>query len=359
MNQEFYFPCEQCGAKLRFSAATGELQCPYCAHINKIERSATEAIVEHDYEKALQRIQERKKEPLEVQNVTCNACGALFELRSDTHAASCPYCDTPVVLEPSEFKPIKPQAILPFTLTPKEAKAAFKEWLSGLWFAPSKLKKYAADNDTLQAIYVPYWTYDAATHSYYKGQRGDAYYVNESYMTSVNGRQTMRTRRVRKIRWHPVSGELDKSFDDILVLASRSIKYRLERWDLNNLVDYDSSYLSGYQSELYTVELDEGLARAKTVMQSRIRDAVRRKIGGDEQRIEHLETSYSDITFKHILLPVYASAFHFDGKTYAYVVNGRNGEIKGERPYSKLKIALAILGAIAAGAALYYFIPQS
>ena len=70
---------------------------------------------------------------------------------------------------------------------------------------------------------------------------------------------------------------------------------------------------------------------------------IRNDIGGDEQMIESVSTNYSDVTFKHLLLPVYAGAYRYNGKPYQIMVNGRTGEIQGERPYSFWKIALLVL----------------
>ena len=78
-----------------------------------------------------------------------------------------------------------------------------------------------------------------------------------------------------------------------------------------------------------------------------IRTDVNRAIGGDQQRIQRLHTSHDDTTFKHVLLPLWTAAFNFRGKTYRFVVNGRNGKTRGERPYSIIKIAIA--GVCAAG----------
>jgi hypothetical protein len=43
------------------------------------------------------------------------------------------------------------------------------------------------------------------------------------------------------------------------------------------------------------------------------------------------------------LLPVYAGAYQFNGKLFQIVVNGRTGEIQGDRPYSAWKIALLVV----------------
>ena len=73
---------------------------------------------------------------------------------------------------------------------------------------------------------------------------------------------------------------------------------------------------------------------------------VRSDIGGDEQTIENLATDYSEITFKHLLLPVYAGAYRYNGKLFQILVNGRTGEIQGDRPYSFWKIALLVLSLV-------------
>jgi len=52
-------------------------------------------------------------------------------------------------------------------------------------------------------------------------------------------------------------------------------------------------------------------------------------------------------------LPLWTAGFQFRDKTYRFVVNGRTGKVRGERPYSAVKIALAgIAGLIAVTAVL-------
>jgi hypothetical protein len=82
---------------------------------------------------------------------------------------------------------------------------------------------------------------------------------------------------------------------------------------------------------------------------------IRQDIGGDEQRILTKKTQYDDIKFKHLLLPAYVSAYNFKGKLYRFMVNARTGEVQGERPYSWIKITLAILIVLGIIAAFYFF----
>ncbi len=81
---------------------------------------------------------------------------------------------------------------------------------------------------------------------------------------------------------------------------------------------------------------------------------VRMDIGGDRQRIDAIQTRVSDVTFKHVLLPVWVAAYRYGGKSYRFVVNGQDGKVSGERPYSAIKIALAVLAAMIVGAAIAY-----
>jgi hypothetical protein len=163
--------------------------------------------------------------------------------------------------------------------------------------------------------------------------------------------------------WYPVTGTVDQTFDDVLVLASNSLPDNytraLEPWDLEHLSGFDEKFLSGFRSESYQLGVKEGFSKAKTVMDNAIRQSVLADIGGDEQRVISLNTTYHDITFKHILLPIWLSAYRYSDKVYHFMVNGRTGHVQGERPYSAIKIALAVIAGIALLGVVLYFYSQS
>ena len=360
VTEEHRFPCKVCGSEMRFDPDSGAMLCDHCGHSEPIDENPWRggAITELDFQKALASDMS-DVEMEEVRTTSCPNCGALIEFAENDHATECPFCATPVVIGTGTNRQIKPKGVLPFALTEKQARREMEKWLGKLWFAPGNLKEYARAGRKMAGLYVPYWTYDADTKSTYTGQRGDAYYVTET--VQVDGKTE--TRQVRKIRWTPVSGRVSRWFDDILVLASKSLpkKYTdaLEPWDLAALEPYNPEYLAGFTAEGYTVTLEEGFVEARQIMDDRIRQDVRRDIGGDEQRISRVDTQVSDVTFKHILLPIWMAAYKYNGKTYRFVVNARTGEVKGERPYSKLKIALATIAAVAVAAAIGYFVYMS
>lgn len=345
------FPCGQCGAVLRFAVDQQSLACGYCGHEQAIEQT-DEAIVEHSLQEALRALDQPVTVVADVPHMGCDSCGAHFRYDAEQRAGECPFCSAPVVLRDGEQVRFRAESLLPFAVTENQAREAYRKWLSGLWFAPSKLKRYAEPDQSLNGVYLPYWTYDSDTNSSYQGERGDTYYVTEWVTVVQNGRRTRRQQQVPKVRWRSVSGQVKRHFDDVLIGASetlpRQITDRLHPWDLQALVPYDASYLSGMRSEVYQVPLDDGFERARAVMGATIKADVRGDIGGDFQRVHQVRTQHSATTFKHILLPLWTAAFRFGGKHYRFVVNGRSGKVMGERPYSKVKIALAVLAAVLA-----------
>jgi hypothetical protein len=71
--------------------------------------------------------------------------------------------------------------------------------------------------------------------------------------------------------------------------------------------------------------------------------------------VHSVRTRYEALTFKHLLLPVWMLTYRYADKPYRVIVNATTGEVQGERPYSAIKIALAVLvGLIIAGLLLYF-----
>lgn len=344
------FPCEQCGALVTFEPGSNDLTCQYCSHRTAIEAAAG-LIREYDLKEALNWLATAGPE-IERPSTQCESCAASFDFDQHVHSGECPFCGTPIVLGTGSAKKIKPKSLLPFKITEQEAHGFFKRWIGNLWFAPGKLKKFTRGESRLNGVYIPYWTYDSQTQSQYVGERGDIYMEPQSYISNENGRRVRRTRMVSKIRWTPVRGRVARFFDDVLVGATRSLPRRitdsLNPWDLDNLTPYNEKYLSGFTSEIYQIDVDQGFDAAVAIMNSIIRNDIARDIGGDQQRILNADTRHSNTTFKHLLLPVWSAGFRFKGKLYRFVINARTGKVQGERPYSVTKIVLAALAAAAA-----------
>ncbi len=381
---QYRYPCDNCGASLEFSPGQQKLTCPYCGHVQDISPGAARAparqsshgpwgdtailrdpqtgralqwdaghkapeLTEIPLSKGL-RLDQNSDLTEQVKTLSCPNCGAKIEVTSEQTASTCPFCATPVVTDTGSARQLKPQGVLPFVITEAQAKSALEDWMKGLWFAPSGLMAYARRGRRMTGVYSPFWTFDADSRSAYTGQRGDYYYETEWVTMEVNGRNQRVARQVQKIRWTPASGRIARHFNDVLVLASSSLPRRftdaLAPWDLSHLTEYRPEFLAGFTAEGYTIALADGHQIAREEMAGVIATDARRDIGGNVQRINSLQTDYSDETFKHIMLPVWTAAYRYNNTSYRFVVNGQSGRVQGERPYSIWKIALAVLLAL-------------
>ena len=352
--------CKDCGASLKFAPGTNALKCEYCGANNEIQSStATTVIEEIDFEKFLNENNVAEADKQQLTTVKCSACGASSTLKPNVASDNCPFCDTALVVKNGTTSSIiRPKYLLPFSFDRKKGLDEFSKWVGSLWFAPGDLKQKAGNPDKLNGMYIPYWTYDSNTDSQYTGMRGINYVTTETYTAYENNKPVTRTRTVTRTQWTPAAGNVNNNFDDVLVLASRSLPenyaYALEPWDLSNITDYNDSFLAGFRTETYQLDVKGGFEKAKKIMDTEIRNSVRKDIGGDLQQITTLSTNFKDITFKHILLPIWISAYRYNGKVYRFMINGRTGEVQGERPYSVVKIVMTVVGVIAAGVAAYF-----
>jgi len=357
------FPCKNCGARLDFDPSARALKCPYCGYVEQIAPASTK-IEEHDYQAALEKI------PVDCgtianrsQQIRCPACGATILLEDNIETTACPFCATHLENTPrtAAQSMICPESLLPFRISQKDAVTAFNNWIQSRWFAPSNLKQLA-NLGQLSGIYLPFWTYDSMTYSHYTGQRGDDYWETESYTTTENGKTVQRTRQVRKTRWTYVSGEVDHFFDDVLVVASKSLPTNyvneLEPWDLSDLAPFNPAYLAGFKTERYVVTLGEGFQVAQQIMAPQIRHLIEQDIGGDHQQISSVQTQNVGVTYKHLLLPLWLAVYNYQQKTFRILVNARTAEVTGARPYSWIKITLFTLLCLAVLAVIIYFITQ-
>jgi len=356
-----HFPCTQCGAVLKYAPGTSSLVCDYCGFENHIEHRAG-LIEEYDLQEALQQLSKSRTEPAKPQ-IHCNECGAGFQFEASVHAGECPFCGTPIVTTTAQTKPIQPKSLLPFRIEEFGARQQFQRWIKGLWFAPNAVKKYARSDTKLTGVYLPYWTFDSDTVTDYMGERGDVYYVDQAVQVMRGNQMVTEIRRIPQIRWTPVRGQVSRFFDDVLIGASKSLPRRildaLQPWDLEQLIPYDEHYLSGFRSEYYQVELSESFDYAKQVMDSIIYRDIAFDIGGDHQRIHQARTRHGGTTYKHCLLPVWSAAFRYKDKPYRFVINGRTGQVQGERPYSWWKIGFTVIAALLLAIGIYFYMDQA
>ncbi|WP_240799769.1 hypothetical protein [Streptomyces sp. A1277] len=320
--------------------------------------AASREVREHSFDELTPLpVKPRSSVPGGMRTYVCPGCGAQTE--SDDLSVSCQFCATPLVADPEATERVRPEAVVPFGLDRDAARDALRAWTSSRWFAPSRLKT-VGEAETFKGSYLPHWTYDAQTVTHYRGQRGVHYYVTETYTTTENGESVTKTRQVRHTRWSPVSGTVSRAFDDVLVAGTSHVGHeqldKLTPWPLEEAKPFQPEYLAGFRTVRYDVEPEDGLVTAKERMATVITSDCRSDIGGDEQRVTTLDTQYSALTFKLMLLPVWFLTYLYAGTSWQVMVNARTAEVIGERPYSKAKIAAAVVSGLILAALIVFLV---
>jgi predicted RNA-binding Zn-ribbon protein involved in translation (DUF1610 family) len=208
------FPCEGCGADLRWDPGATALECPYCGATKSVVPTG-EAIREKSVDAAL-RAPRDLGWGAERKVILCKRCGAHTTLEPHVAASSCAFCGTTAVVEaPANATVVRPEGLLPFRVTRDAALTQFRDWLGRLWLRPNDLKS-ASRVASMQGAYIPFWTFDAATHSRWTAEAGYYYYVQ---VRGSDGKMHQQQRT----RWEPAAGSLEKFFDDVPVPASRGL----------------------------------------------------------------------------------------------------------------------------------------
>lgn len=329
--------CTNCGAVLKYQPGTKTLVCEYCNTKNEIQQEEI-TIEELDFNDYLEKSESENLESEKI--IQCKSCGSMSSIDESLKSLYCPYCSTPLLendIRDERF--IKPSYLLPFNLDTSKVYNILSSWIDSLWWAPDNLKKAALSPIGLRGIYVPYWIFGMKTFSEYEGERGEYYYT-----TIELGKNKV---PIINTRWFEAKGSVSVVLADIMSPASGNIDAnslaQLFPWDMDALVKMNNDYLAGFVTEKYRVKLKEGFQNVKNTINDKIKKEICRDIGGDNQRVNVLKTTYNDITFKHILLPVYVSSYSYNNKIYHFYINGRSGKLIGERPYSNVKIVLVII----------------
>jgi DNA-directed RNA polymerase subunit RPC12/RpoP len=352
------YPCLQCGGELEWHIGQQLLKCPFCGNEQPVAVSDEDEVVEQDLHEAIAALDAGAltKTGLQVtdeKEVVCQNCGGHTTFTGTLTATRCPYCATPIQRDDVHAAPARlaVDGVLPFRIDRPTAEQAIDRWINSRWFAPNEFKEYATTG-SFNSVYCAYFTYDAFATTRYTGRRGDNYTVTVG--SGENRRTEVRT------RWSYAAGTVQNAFDDLPVPANEGLDRThveaLEPWPTTDARPFTAEYLAGHLSRTYDHDVVECLAPAKARMEDEIRHAVRRDIGGDVQQITSMGVHYEGLAYKHLLLPVWLLTVIYGGAPFQVFINGVTGEVQGQRPYSTVKIALAVIAvAILAVAAWFLF----
>lgn len=343
--QAYQRKCPGCGASLKFDPKSGKLCCAHCGTV--VEFDTDNNVVERDFSEM---INFDAWDESKVAFYRCENCGASSVLSRTTLATTCPFCGSPVVVNEKSTGLVRPDSLIPFELTAKQAGEQLSLWQRKRIFAPTAFKK-STRADSIKGVFFPTWTFDAQTKTDYDGRLGER---KTRTVSDSKGNKHTET----YIQYFYVKGHIDMDFDDIMVRGSNSIEYKyftkLQPFDQSKYVVYSDEYLAGYIADNYSVEPLDAYAIARKQMDSAIEQAILRKHSADVVDYLHLHTNIPTKSFKYMMLPVYVSSMKYNGKLYNQYVAGTfcddkrtKAKVAGKAPKSPFKIALAALLGIA------------
>jgi DNA-directed RNA polymerase subunit RPC12/RpoP len=299
------FVCHKCGGRMSFTPEGKGLECAYCGHrqtlLKALEQGAM--VEEQDFTAALATARGHTQ-PVATQLLTCESCGASFTLRPEILSSNCPYCGSAHVVTTDSQPVIPPEAVVPVRVTREEARQAVKEW-----FAEEGLDVRA---ETPDGVYFPIWTFDISGE------------IPWQCLERVND------------EWVPRRGSQVVYEDDWMVPASHALPAALTEvvagFRSHETAPYEARYLADWPTETYQIPVSD----ASLVARWQILDAARTKIEhGRIRRTKDLtltSTRFAIDSFKLLLVPLWIARYRMEGESFTVVINGRTGEITGERP---------------------------
>lgn len=342
--------CPQCGGTMDFDPDTGGLTCPYCGHKQEIKIAVDKTAAEElDFEAA--EAIENCDWGVEKKTVICKSCGAQSVYDALQISDECPYCGSNQVMEEKGKDTLAPGGVCVFKVDKKQAGVNFISWIKRRIFCP-RAAKQKAKPDAFKGVYLPYWTFDTQTASTYSARYG----INR-YVTDSKGNRRVET------DWYSTSGDYSEFINDQAVLASNqheaAILSKIEPFDTENNLKYKPEYVAGFVSERYSIGLKDGWNKAIAMIRQRLARNITTKIRSEHRADQvnslNVQTSFSDIKYKYLLLPAWISSFRYNGKAYQFMVNGQTGKVGGRTPISALRVLAAVLLGLAVIAVIFYF----
>jgi hypothetical protein len=325
------------------------LVCPFCGTESpyQIDR-ATGQMVENDLAAALRELPEAERVYQSTRrSVQCQSCRAVMVYEAERVGQNCEFCGSPALVAYEEIKsPIRPQGVLPFRIDRNRVRDDIRRWWRSKWFAPGRLAK-AALVDTVHSLYIPYWTFDAHAHCPWEAEAGHYYYVTVEGRDR-KGRPVMQ--QERRTRWEHAAGVVEHDFDDEPVPGTQglpvSLLRQVEPFPTQDLVPYDTAFLSGHVVEHYQVVLTAASDQSQQQMHDTLRQLCASQVPGDTHRNLVIHPTFSGQTFKHILVPIWLLTYAFGSKSYQVLVNGFTGSIAGKYPISGWKVFFVVVLAL-------------
>lgn len=342
---EYECPC--CGAGLKFSGTEQKLSCEYCDNSFEIDavREYNAALKESVPDEFVWEDDTRAQwDPTEQANrFTCPSCGGEIITEATTAATFCPYCENPAILSGRVSGGLRPDGVIPFKTTKEDAQKAFQNLCKGKLLLPTgftgeqRLEK-------ITGVYVPFWLYYCSGSVSGRYRATCVHHWSDARFDYTKTDHYMLTRQAAAdFSGIPMDGSA--KMDD-------SIMESIEPFNMDEAVDFDTAYLSGFLADKYDIEAAQGEARIRQRVDATMEELLAPSFTGYTSVTPHqknLQVSHNRA--RYLLFPVWMLHSNYRGKTYIFAMNGQTGKMTGTFPVDNRKKWCWFAG-IAAGCTL-------
>ncbi len=343
--QEYKCPC--CGGAIAFDSSVQKMKCPYCDTEFEMETLAsydealnTEQADRMEWEtQAGSEWAEGETDGLRI--YVCKSCGGEIVGDETTAATACPYCDNPVVMMGQFGGALKPDYVIPFKLDKKAAIDALKKHYGGKKLLP---KVFSSQNhiEEVKGVYVPFWLFDADASAQirYRATKVRSWSDSRYYYTETS---FFNITREGSISYECVPVDGSSKMDDTLMES-------IEPFHMEDAVDFQTAYLSGFLADKYDVDAQASIERANQRIRKSTEEAFADTVQGYTSVIPVSSTiNLQNGRARYALYPVWILNTQWNGQKFTFGINGQTGKIAGDLPMDKGKFWTWLLG-VAGGA---------
>jgi len=336
------YMCPCCGAPLAYDGATEKLLCASCG--NSYDTDTLEAMAEEETGGSVHFDMPTEgfgaDDAAQMQAYICKSCGAELMTEDTTTATECPYCGSPTILPERIEGGVRPERVVPFTVTKEAAQKQFEEYFKGKKLMPNIFLNSRNRISEMRKLYVPYWLFDC------DAEAGITYNAQKQFTRREGDWVIERTehylvRRHGSMRFKNIPVDGSEKLDN-------KITESLEPYDLDAAVEFSPSVLAGAMADHADVDAEACEQRAVERVEVSIADTIRSTVNGYasvQERSKNIQSEGGKVT--PVLLPVWLITTEKEGKTYTFAINGQTGKLTCDVPADLKKSLLWGFGSFA------------
>ena len=366
MNDIIEYQCPACGGALMFDIISQKLRCTYCDGEfdvdnmqKKDSRLGEDGAEETPWVNTGSKWSEEEQEQSGMFVFRCRSCGGEI-IANDTEAtASCPFCNSTIVMSGRLSGALKPDYIIPFKFDKAAAKEKYYSHLKGKLLLPGKFRS-RNHIDEIKGVYVPFWLYSSDVQ------------VDAVLKATKTKRWSDELCNYTETSTYYLNRRAEMSFEHIpcdgSVRINDELMESIEPFDFREAVPFRTAYLAGFLADKYDRDDVRCAGRAadrvfesavSQIMQTVAPDYedVDRPVGSSSgQTLPFADVKIKSGNVRYALYPVWLLNTTYKGVKYTFAMNGQTGKFVGDLPAGSVRTGLFFAGVFAGVSALATFI---